>query len=134
MRGISIRDELTDEWKKRDVGNEREYAILTSEISKATFGLAPSEYKEFKGLKKENLRDHMDDLELIFSMLGEKATTEIARTKDARGFVENKDAALKGGTIAGDARKKLELETGKIVTTPENFLNAPEIEKKKKLK
>ncbi len=134
VRGIAIRDELTDEWKKRDVGSEKEYAILTGEISKATFGMTPREYKEFKGLNKENLRDHMDDLELIFSMLGERATTEIARTKDARGFIENKDAAVKGGTIAGNAREKLELETGKTVTTPENFLNTPEKEKRKHLK
>ncbi len=134
IRGIAIRDELTDEWKKRDVGKEREYAILTTEISKAAFGMTPNQYKEFKGLKKENLRDHMNDLELIFSMLGERATTEIARSKDAQGFVENKDAALKGGTIAGDARKRLEVETGKIVTTPENFLDTPENEKRKKLK
>src|SRR3989338_7313736 len=95
VRGIAIRDELTDEWKKRDVGAEREYAILTAEISKATFGMTPSEYKEFKGLKKENLRDHMDDLELIFTMLGEASTTRIAKDKDAQGFVENKDAAKK---------------------------------------
>jgi len=134
IRGIAIRDELTDEWKKRDVGKEREYAILTTEISNAAFGMTPNQYKEFKGLKKENLRDHMNDLELIFSMLGERATTEIARSKDAQGFVENKDAALKGGTIAGDARKRLEVETGKIVTTPENFLDTPENEKRKKLK
>ncbi|HLC97581.1 MAG TPA: hypothetical protein VJC21_02270 [Candidatus Nanoarchaeia archaeon] len=86
VRGLAIRDELTDEWKKRGVGTEREYVILTAEISKATFGMTPSEYKQFKGLKRENLRDHMNDLELIFSMLGEKVTTEITKTKDAQGF------------------------------------------------
>lgn len=96
--------------------------------------MTPSEYKEFKGLKRENLRDHMDDLELIFSMLGERATTEIARTKDAQGFVENKDAATKGGTIAGDARKKLEIETRKPVVSGGNYLHEPEKEQRRKLK
>jgi hypothetical protein len=134
VRGIVIRDELTDEWKKRGIQKEPEFAILTAEISKATFGMTPSEYQRFKGLKKENLRDHMNDLELIFSMLGERATTEIARTKDAQGFVENKDAAVKGGNIAGDARKKLENETKKKVTSSENYLDAPEKEKRKRLK
>ena len=107
MRGIAVRAELTDEWKNRGVGGEREYAILTSEISKAAFGLSPSEYKDVKGLKRENLRDHMTDLELIFSMLGEAATTEIARKQDAQGFGENKTAAKNGGRIAGEAREKL---------------------------
>src|SRR3989338_9018310 len=134
VRGIAIRDELTDEWKKRKVETDREFAILTAEISKATFGMTPSEYQEFKGLKKENLRDHMNDLELIFSMLGERATTEISRTKDAQGFVENKDAAIKGGNIAGDARKKLEVETRRKVVNPENYLGIPEKKKKANLK
>jgi len=134
VRGIAIRDELTDEWKKRGVQEEKEFAILTAEISKATFGMTPSEYQKFKGLKKENLRDHMNDLELIFSMLGERATTEIARTKDAQGLVENKDAAIKGGNIAGDARKKLEVETKREVISPENYLDAPENKKRKQLK
>src|SRR3989344_5311036 len=134
VRGIAIRDELTDEWKKRGVEEKREFAILTAEISKATFGMTPSEYQKFKGLDKENLRDHMDDLELIFSMLGERATTEIARTKDSIGFEENKDAAIKGGNIAGDARKKLEIETKRKVMSTENYLNAPEKEKRKQLK
>jgi len=88
--------------------------------------MTPNEYKEFKGLDKENLRDHMDDLELIFTMLGERATTEIARNKDAQGFDENKDAANKGGTIAGDARKKLEQEIHKPITTKENYLDKPQ--------
>src|SRR3989344_6957922 len=105
VRGIAVRDELTDEWDKRDVGTEKEYAILTAEISKATFGMTPSEYKEFKGLKKENLRDHMTDLELIFNMLGERVTTEITRVKDADGFEDCKDAAKSGGEVAGNARK-----------------------------
>lgn len=126
MRGIAIREELTDEWKKRDVGGDKEYAILTSEISKATFGMSPSEYKKYKGLKKESLRDHMNDLELIFSMLGEASTTEIAKNKDAKGFSENKTAAQKGGAIAGDARKKLEKESGRKVSTKQNYLNQPQ--------
>src|SRR5688572_10746195 len=100
MRGIAIREELTDEWKKRDVGEDREYAMLTAEISKATFGMTPKEYKEFKGLKKQNLRDHMDDLELIFTMLGEASTTRITEAKNAQGFVQNKKAAKEGGDIA----------------------------------
>jgi DNA-damage-inducible protein D len=90
MRGIAVREELTDEWKERGVKEEPEYAILTAEISKATFGLTPSQYKRLKGLKRENLRDHMNDLELIFNMLGEAATTEIAKEKDARGFIAGK--------------------------------------------
>ncbi|MFH1683098.1 MAG: Bro-N domain-containing protein [Candidatus Woesearchaeota archaeon] len=131
VRGIAIRDELTDEWKKRGLLKEKEYAILTAEISKATFGMSPSEYKEFKGLKRENLRDHMDDLELIFTMLGEASTTRIARDKDAQGFVENKGAAKKGGLVAGAARKELEQQSVRKVSTPENYLS--ESEKKKKL-
>ena len=131
VRGIAIRDELTDEWKKRGLIEEREYAILTAEISKATFGMTPSEYKKFKGLKKENLRDHMDDLELIFNMLGEASTTRIARDKDAQGFVENKEAAKKGGTVAGVARIELEAQSVRKVSTTENYISEPE--KKKKL-
>ncbi len=122
MRGIAIREELTDEWNKRGVKEQREYAILTAEISKATFGMTPSEYKKFKDLKRENLRDHMNDLELIFSMLGEAATTEITRNHDAQGFPQNKKVAHKGGKIAGDARKKLEKETKKKVSSRENYL------------
>jgi len=126
MRGIAIRAELTDEWKKRQVGQEREYAILTAEISKATFGLTPTEYKKHKGLKRENLRDHMNDLELIFSMLGEAATTEITKTQDAQGFNENCTAAKKGGRIAGDARENLEKETKRMVVSKDNYLRVPE--------
>ncbi len=131
VRGIAIRDELTDEWKKRGLIEEREYAILTAEISKATFGMTPSEYKEFKGLKKENLRDHMDDLELIFNMLGEASTIRIARDKDAQDFIENKEAAKEGGTVAGVARKELEQRSIRKVSTSQNYLSEPE--KKKKL-
>lgn len=122
MRGIQIREELTDEWKQRDVGSDSEYAILTAEISKATFGMTPSEYKQYKGLKRENLRDHMTDLELIFSMLGEASTTEIARKQDAQGFEENRSAARAGGEVAGNARKDLESKTGKKITTQQNYL------------
>ncbi len=123
MRGIEVRETLTDEWKKRDVGGDLEYAILTAEISKATFGMTPSEYKEFKGIKRENLRDHMNDLELIFSMLGEASTTEIAKNKDTKGFVENKQVAKEGGTVAGHARKELEQKSGKKVSTKKNYLS-----------
>ncbi len=126
MRGIAVRAELTDEWKLRGVKEQPEYAILTAEISKAAFGMTPSEYKELKGLKRENLRDHMTDLELIFSMLGEAATTEIARKQDVQGFSENKVAARKGGKIAGDAREKLEIETEDNVVSSGNYLTEPE--------
>ena len=122
MRGIAIREELTDEWDKRGIKIQREYAILTAEISKATFGMTPSEYKQHKGLQQENLRDHMTDLELIFSMLGEAATKEIAVNRDAQGFDENKSAARIGGKIAGDARHQLEQEAGKPVISQENYL------------
>jgi DNA-damage-inducible protein D len=122
LRGIAVRDVLTDEWSRRGVEEGREYAILTAEISQATFGMTPSEYKEFKSLKRENLRDHMTDLELIFTMLGEASTTEIARNTDAQGFDENRTAAKKGGRIAGDARKQLEIEGGKPVVSPDNYL------------
>jgi hypothetical protein len=133
LRGIAVRDELTEEWKKRGVKEQVEYAILTSEISKATFGLTPSEYKNVKNLpgKGENLRDHMNDLELIFSMLGEASTTEITKKTDAKGFVENKTAAKKGGKIAGDAREALEKETGKKVVSKENYLQLSDKKNKK---
>ena len=122
MRSIAIRDELTDEWKKRGVMEDREYSILTAEISKATFGMTPSEYARFKNLNRENLRDHMTDLELIFSMLGEASTTEIARNRDALGFGENKTAAQAGGSVAGEARRDLERKSGRKVSTRENYL------------
>jgi len=122
MRSIAIRDELTDEWKKRGVKERIEYAILTAEISKATFGLTPSQYKEVKGLKRQNLRDHMTDLELIFSMLGEASTAKVAKAKDVKGFVENRNAARIGGTIAGNARRELEEESGEKIISSENYL------------
>ena len=132
VRGIEVRDELTNEWKKRGVKEGKEYAILTSEITKATFGLAPGEYKKLKGLAKpqENLRDHMTDLELIFSMLGEASTTEIARNKDAQGFSENEKAAIEGGTIAGNARKELEKKSDRKVVTNQNFKALSEKQKR----
>lgn len=122
MRGIAIREELTDEWDKRGIKLQREYAILTAEISKATFGMTPSEYKKHKGLQRENLRDHMTDLELIFSMLGEASTKEIAVNRNAQDFDENKTAAAIGGKIAGDARRQLEQESGRPVVSKENYL------------
>ncbi|MEY3444050.1 MAG: hypothetical protein RLZZ519_2331 [Bacteroidota bacterium] len=130
MRSIAIREELTDEWKQHGVNGHKEYAILTAEISKATFGLTPAEYKNVKGLNRENLRDHMTDLELIFSMLGEASTTAIVKTQDPQGLSENKKAAKQGGTIAGNARKELEAKTGQKVVTQENYLTT---EQKKKL-
>ncbi len=129
MRGIAIREELTDEWQQRSVGGEREYAILTTEISKATFGMTPAQYKKFKGLQRQNLRDHMNDLELIFSMLGEAATTEITRNKDAQGFGQNKTAAAEGGTVAGNARKELEHKSGKKISTKMNYLKQTQEDK-----
>jgi hypothetical protein len=127
MRSIAIREELTEEWKNRGVKEQVEYAVLTAEISKATFGLTPSEYKKMKGLKSQNLRDHMTDLELIFSMLGEASTTKVTRAKNAKGFIENKKAAVIGGKIAGNALKELEKESGEKVITSENYL--PEAKK-----
>lgn len=125
MRSIAIREELTDEWKTREVKEQKEYAILTAEISKATFGLTPSEYKKVKGLKSQNLRDHMNDLELIFSMLGEASTTAIVKTRNPKGFIENKIVAKQGGSVAGKARQDLETKTGKKVVSSENYLPEP---------
>jgi len=129
MRGIQVREQLTNEWKNREVGRDREYAILTAEISKATFGMTPSQYKKFKNLKRENLRDHMTDLELIFSMLGEASTTEIASNKNTQGFLQNKTAAQQGGNVAGNARKELERKSGKRVSTKQNYLTQPQSQK-----
>lgn len=131
MRSIAIREELTGEWKNRGVKEQIEYSILTAEISKATFGLTPSEYKKIKGLKSQNLRDHMTDLELIFSMLGEASTTEIVKTQNPKGFVENQKVAKLGGAVAGNARLELESKTGKKVVTKENYL--PETKQNKQL-
>jgi len=132
MRSIAIREELTDEWQKHGVELAKEYEILTAEISKATFGVTPSEYKKIKGLKRQNLRDHMSDLELLFSQLGEAATTEITKTEHPQGFDKNKQVSRRGGKIASDARTNLEKETGRKVITPQNYL--PKKQGKKLLK
>ncbi len=121
MQAIAVRGQLTDEWKSRGVQEGQEFAILTAEISRATFGLTPSEYKDLKGLTRENLRDHMTGLELIFTMLGEEGTRIEAVKADAQGFVQNKDAALKGGTAAGKALDAFEESTGDKVVTGENY-------------
>lgn len=136
IRGIAIRDTLTDEWKKRGIKEGKEYAILTAEISKATFGITPAEYKKIKSLDRptENLRDHMTDLELLFSALGEASTTEIAKTHDAYGMQENTYAAKAGGKIAGDARKALEKKTGRTVISKTNYKELQEKDVRKRLK
>ncbi len=131
MRGIAIREELTDEWQKRGAKEQREYEILTAEISKATFGVTPSQYKKLKGLKRENLRDHMDDFELIFNMLGERATTEIHRTENSQGAPKLKADAKAGGNIAGGARKKLEKRLKRSIVSKDNF---KKLNNRKKLK
>ena len=127
LRGIAIRQNLTDEWKRRGITEERDYAILTAEISKATFGMTPSEYKDYKGLtkKNQNLRDHMDDLELIFTMLGERVTTEISQKEDPETFEQSRQIAKRGGKVAGVARKETERELGRSVSTPANYLQQP---------
>lgn len=131
MRGIAIREELTDEWQKRGAREDRDYEILTAEISKATFGVTPSEYKKLKGLKRQNLRDHMDDFELIFNMLGERATTEIHRNENSQGTRKLKSDAKVGGGIAGGARKKLEKKLKKSIVSKKNFLSKRENKKLK---
>lgn len=125
LRGIAIRQDLTDEWKERGIKEGKDFAILTAEISKATFNMTPSEYKDFKNLPKKsnvNLRDHMTDLELIFSMLGERVTTEISKEEKPEGMIENEKVAKRGGGVAGNARKDAEKEIGKSVITNKNFL------------
>jgi hypothetical protein len=135
IRGILVRDELTNEWKKRGVKEGKEYSILTAEISKATFDIIPSDYKKLKGLTKssDNLRDHMTDLELIFTMLGEASTTEIAKNKNAKGFIENHKAAKAGGSVAGKARRDLEQKSGNKIVSNQNFKELSENLNKKKL-
>ena len=118
---MEIREQLTDEWKARDVKEGLEYAILTAEISQATFGKTPAQYMQYKGLVRENLRDHMTDIELIFTMLGEAQTKQEAIKKDAQGFEENKAAAIEGGSAAGAALKAFEKRTGSKVVTDKNF-------------
>jgi hypothetical protein len=132
MRGIEIREELTDEWKNRGAKEGQEFAILTAEISKATFGLTPSQYKKHKGLERENLRDHMDNLELIFNMLGEASTTEIHRNEDSEGMPKLKQDANRGGNVAGTARSQLEKELGRTVVSKKNYVSKPQDPKKLK--
>lgn len=130
LRGIAIRQNLTEEWKRTGITKEKEYAILTAEISKATFGITPSEYKEIKGLtkKNENLRDHMDDLELIFTMLGERVTTEISQKENPDTFNKSKKIAKRGGNVAGIAREQTEKELGRSVVSPTNYLDFSKID------
>lgn len=132
LQAIVTRGELTDEWKGRDVKEGLEYAILTAEISRATFGLAPSEYKQLKGLKRENLRDHMTRLELIFTMLGEEQTKQETIKDDAKGFEESRDSAVKGGRAAGKALDAFEKETGNKVVSSDNFKQQIKEAKKQK--
>ncbi len=129
MRGIAIREELTDEWQKRGAKMQKDYEILTAEISKATFGVTPSQYKKLKGLKRQNLRDHMDDFELIFTMLGERSTTEIHRTENSRGIPKLKSDAKAGGDIAGGARKQLEKRLGRSIVSKKNYLKQSQSQK-----
>lgn len=125
LRGIAIRQNLTDEWKARGITKEKDYAILTAEITKATFGLTPSQYKEVKGLSKknQNLRNHMTDLELIFTMLGERVTTEISQQENPESFDDNKKVARRGGKVAGVARKETEKELGHTIISSQNYLD-----------
>jgi len=132
LQSVDIRGQLTDEWKGRGVKEGLEYAILTAEISRATFGLAPSEYKELKGLKRENLRDHMTNLELIFTMLGEETTKQKAVDKNAKGFNENRNVAIEGGTATGKALDVYEKATGKKVVSSDNFKDQIKEAKKQK--
>jgi DNA-damage-inducible protein D len=133
LRGITVRQDLTDEWRKRGINSSKDFSILSSEISKATFGMTPLEYKNFKGLVKESLRDHMNDLELIFTMLGEASTTEIEKVTDPDTFERHKDASEEGGGVAGVARRNLESKTKRPVMSSENYLDAPEKEKRKSI-
>ncbi len=133
MRGIAIREELTDEWKNRGAREKIDYEILTAEITKATFGLTPNQHKEVKGLKQENLRDHMDDLELIFNMLGERATTEIHRVEDSCGLAKLKSDSRDGGNIAGQARQSLEKRLKRSVINKGNYLSEAESVKRKRI-
>ena len=125
LRGIAIRQNLTDEWKERGIKEHKDFAILTAEISKATFGMTPSQYKEHKNLPQKsnaNLRDHMDDLELIFTMLGERVTTEISQEERPDTLGKSKKVAQRGGSVAGNARAQTEKELGRSVSTKKNYL------------
>lgn len=135
LKSIDIRNKLTDEWSQRGIENNKDYAILTAEISKAAFGMTPNEYKAFKGIDKPlvNVRDHMTDLELIFTMLSEASTKDIVIKTDARGFYENLDAAKKGGSVARVARERQEALTGTPVSSKSNYLETTESEQRKRL-
>lgn len=124
IHGINTRSELTEEWNRHGIDNELNYAILTSEISKATFDITPSQHKKLKGLKHHNLRDHMSKIELLFTELGEESTKEIIKSEEVYGLSDNKTAARRGGSVAGTARKQLEKETGKKVVSDKNFLKS----------
>ena len=131
LRGIAIRQNLTDEWKERGVEEQSDFAILTAEISKATFGMTPSQYKRHKDIpikSKSNLRDNMDDLELIFTMLGERVTTEISKNEKPKSFAGNRDVASRGGTVAGNARKETEKELGRSVISKKKFIGSSDLE------
>ena len=133
LRGIAIRQDLTDEWKERGIEHPKDYAILTAEISRATFGMTPAEYKKFKNIpakSKANLRDNMTDLELIFTMLGEKVTTEISEKEKPKGMPDNKKVARRGGNVAGNARKETEKELGRSIIEKKNYLGGGKTIKK----
>lgn len=132
LRGMAIRQDLTDEWEERGISSNKDYAILTAEISKATFGMTPQEYKNHKNLpaqSKVNLRDHMTDLELIFTMLGEKVTSEISKNEKPDNMSKHKKVARRGGNVAGNARKETEKELGKSITSDDNYLQLTTQEK-----
>ncbi len=133
MQTIDTRNRLTAEWKNRGVKEGQEYGILTATIAKGTFGLTPSEHSELKGLKRQNLRDHMTPMELILTALGEEITRDNVVESDAQGFMENRESAIKGGKLAGKALKMIEEEQGKRVVSPNNFLGLDEKEKPKEL-
>lgn len=125
LRGMAIRQNLTDEWQQRGITEDRDFAILTAEIARATFGVSPAEHKIIKGLtkKSQNLRDHMTDLELIFTMLGERVTTEVSQQEKPDTFQKNKQVAQRGGRVAGIARREAEKELGHCVVSSQNFLD-----------
>lgn len=122
MRGIAVREELTDEWKNRGAREQRDYEILTGEISRASFGVTPAQYKKHKGLKRQNLRDHMDDFELLLTTLGERTTREIHKVEGSQGMSKLKSDAQEGGKIAGDTRKRIEKRLGRSLVSKKNFI------------
>jgi hypothetical protein len=132
VRGIAVRNELTDEWKGRGIQDETGFAVLTNDIMKATFGKNVVEYKEYKKLQKQNLRDHMDDIEIILTMFGEATTTRLTRERDSRKMPKLRRDAKDGGGVAGNARKNFEKTLGKSVVSKENYITKQE--KRKRLK